>query len=168
MKRLFVFVVTIFLLVSSQSLFAQSPQGRNWGFGIMLGDPTGLTAKYWTTDVNAFVFDLGSSYFGSPRLDADYLWHFDAFHSDIAKLYAGPGVALGFGKGHGFYYSQNNGFYVRSSGGGFGVRGIFGVNIIPRNEPLEFYFEAGLLVGITPDFGSAVDAAVGIRYYPQL
>ena len=168
MKKIFALFIIIFFVGINNSLFAQSPQGRQWGFGIVLGDPAGLTAKYWTNSENAFVFDLGSSYFGSPRLGADYLWHFDAFHSNVAKLYAGPGVAIGFGKGHGFYYNQDNGFYVRESGAGLGVRGIFGVNIIPRNSPLEIFFEAGLLIGFTPDFGSAADAAIGIRFYPQL
>ncbi len=166
MRRIFVIVILVFFLGITQKVFAQSPQGRQFGFGIMIGDPTGATLKLWTNRENAFVFDLGSSYFGSPRLNVDYLWHFDAFHSSIAKLYAGPGAAIGFGTSHGFFYSDNNGFYVRSGGAGLGVRGVFGVNVVPRNTPLEIFFEAGLLVGLSPDFGSAVDAALGLRFYP--
>jgi hypothetical protein len=165
MKKLFVLMVCAFLSYASHSSYAQSPYGRNVGFGIMVGDPVGVTLKYWNQHENAFVFDLGSSYFGSPRIDVDYLWHFDAFRSDIAKLYAGPGMALGFGKGSSFYYS--NGILYGSTGTtGLGVRGVFGVNIIPRDTPLEIFFEAGLLVGLSPDFGSAVDAALGLRFYP--
>ena len=166
MRKLFVLAIVFFLLINSQNIFAQqSPQGKQFGFGIMLGDPTGATLKIWTENENAFVIDIGSSYFGSPRLDGDYLWHFNAFHSNIAQLYAGPGVAIGFGNGHGFWYNDN-GFYVRDNGAGLGVRGVFGVNVIPRNDPLEFFFEVGVLVGIAPDFGSAVDAALGLRFYP--
>jgi len=165
MRKLFVLAVTIFIIISSQSIFAQSPQGREFGFGIMLGDPTGATLKFWTNYENAFVVDIGSSYFGSPRIDGDYLWHFNAFRSNIVKLYAGPGVAIGLGNGHGFFYNDE-GFYVRTGGAGLGVRGVFGVNVIPQTTPLEFFFEVGLLVGIAPDFGSAVDAALGLRFYP--
>ena len=166
MRKIFIVIVYLVLLGISQNVPAQSPQGKGFGFGIMIGDPTGVTLKLWTQRGNAFVFDLGSSYFGSPRLDVDYLWHFNAFHSSIVNLYAGPGAVIGFGTGHGFFYKEKNGFYVRTEGSGLGVRGVLGVNIIPRETPLEIFFGVGLLVGLSPDFGSAVDAALGLRFYP--
>lgn len=144
------------------SLFAQSPGRKNWGLGVVLGEPTGLSVKYWTNYDNAFVFDLGSSYFGSPRLGADYLWHFNAFNSDMANLYAGPGLALGFGEGHGFWDRT----FRTNTGTALGVRGVFGVDILPRRTPLEIFGEIGVLVGLTPDFGSGIDGAIGIRFYP--
>ncbi len=165
MRRL-LFLLSVLFIVGSAA-FAQSPQGRKYGFGIMLGDPSGITAKIWTQPSNAWVIDLGTSYFGSPRIDVDYLWHFDAFNSRVATLYAGPGGAIGFGKGHGVYYKNDQGFYVRDNGTGLGIRGVFGVNFVPTTSPLEFFFEVGMLVGITPDFGSAVDAAIGMRFYPE-
>ncbi|MGA7722946.1 MAG: hypothetical protein WCA84_17400 [Ignavibacteriaceae bacterium] len=165
MKKQFVLVVYFFILLNSQNLFAQSPQGKPLGFGIMVGDPVGFTVKYWINNENAYVFDLASSYFGSPRFDVDYLWHFDAFHSEVAKLYAGPGAALGFGNGHSFYYNDN-GSLVREDNTGLGVRGVFGLSVIPLNTPLDIFCEVGLLVGLVPDFGSAVDASLGIRFYP--
>lgn len=164
MRRL-LFLISVIMIVGT-SAFAQSPQGKKFGFGIMLGDPSGLTAKYWIKPHNAWVFDLGSSYFGSPRIDVDYVWHFNAFNSKIVSLYAGPGGTIGFGKGHGFWYQNSQGFYVHENSTGFGIRGIFGVNFVPRRTPLEMFFEVGMLVGITPSFGSAVDAAFGIRFYP--
>lgn len=150
------------VLILGADIFAQSPGGKDLGFGVMLGDPAGLTLKYWPNRVNAFVFDLGSSYFGSPRLNADYLWHFNAFESDIANLYAGPGVALGFGSSGGFWDRS----FRSESNAALGVRGVFGVNILPRRTPLEVFVEVGVLVGLTPDFGSGIDGAIGIRYYP--
>ncbi len=162
MKRLF---LGMFLFVTvTFNLFAQSPGRKNLGFGIILGEPTGVTVKYWTEYDNAFVFDLGSSYFGSPRFDVGYLWHFNAFNSDIANLYAGPGLALGFGEGNGFWDKS----FRETSGTEIGVRGVFGVNILPRRTPLELFGEIGVLVGITPDFGSGIDGAIGIRFYPSL
>jgi hypothetical protein len=148
--------------------YAQSPEGKNFGFGVMVGDPTGLTVKFWTQRTNALVIDVGGSYFGSPRIGLDYLWHFNAFNSNVAKLYAGFGGALGIGEGKGFYYANDNGrFYFRSDNGlGLGVRGVFGVNFIPRTTPLEFFLEVGVLVGLTPNFGSALDTGLGIRFYP--
>jgi hypothetical protein len=147
------------------SLNAQSPNGKNFGFGIVLGDPTGVTIKYWTQSTNAFVFDLGASYFGSPRIGVDYLWHFNAFNSSEVKLYAGPGAVLGIGEGDGFWYKDKEGFLHRDDSG-IGVRGVFGINFIPRTTPLEIFVELGTLVGLAPDFGAAVDAALGFRFYP--
>ncbi len=155
-----IFLITII----TTNLFAQSPGRKDLGFGIILGEPTGVTVKYWTNYDNAFVFDLGSSYFGSPRLNADYLWHFNVFNSDIANLYAGPGLSLGFGEGYGFW---DKNFRV-NSGTEVGVRGVFGVNILPRRTPLEIFGEIGVLVGLAPDFGSGIDGAIGLRFYPNL
>jgi len=102
------------------------------------------------------------------RLTGDYLWHFNAFNSQVVSLYAGPGVVLGFGSSGGWFYNNHgNYFYVRSDNKpGFGVRGLFGLNIIPRRTPLEIFGELGVLVGIIPGFGSNLDAAIGVRFYP--
>ena len=166
MKNLFI-IILILCAFSSNISFSQSPESKNFGFGVILGDPTGLTLKFWTSRENAFVVDVGASYFGSPRIGVDYLWHFDAFRSSIAKLYAGFGGVLGIGEGRGFYYTEHHGFYFRSDNGvGLGVRGVFGVNVIPRHSPLEFFLEVGLLVGLSPAFGSAGDVGLGMRFYP--
>mgnify|MGYP000878532455 CR=1 FL=1 len=163
--RLLLYILTVFLLVSANTQ-AQSPRGKDFGFGIVLGDPTGLTVKYWTQNTNAFVFDLGASYFGSPRIGMDYLWHFNAFNSNEVKLYAGPGVALGIGEGNGFWYKDKEDGFLHRDNAGLGVRGVFGLNFVPRSTPIEIYAELGTLVGLVPDFGAAVDAAIGFRFYP--
>jgi len=166
MTKKYVLAAFLFIVISSQSLFAQSPEGRQWGLGIMVGDPVGLTVKDWISPENAFVFDVGSSYFGSPRFDVNYLWHFNAFRSRVATLYAGPGAALGFGASHSFYYTNNGTLFRVDNNTGLGVRGVFGLSVIPQNSPLDVFFEVGLLIGLTPDFGAAVDASLGIRFYP--
>jgi hypothetical protein len=141
-----------------------SPYGREFGFGIMVGDPLGATLKFWTQRDRAFVVDLGASYFGSPRIGVDYLWHFNAFKSPIANLYAGPGGVIGIGEGNGFY---NNDKYNRSGGEiGIGARGVVGVNFVPRDTPIEVFFEIGVLLALAPDFGSGVDIGLGVRFYP--
>ncbi|HZW40514.1 MAG TPA: hypothetical protein VFF33_14540 [Ignavibacteriaceae bacterium] len=161
--------IIILLMLLSITEMAQSPQGKKFGFGIILGDPTGGTLKYWTTNQNALVFDIGGSYFGSPRIGVDYLWHFDAFNSNIVKMYAGPGAALGIGEGRRIWYRNKGGdeFYIRSSGeSALALRGVFGINVVPRATPLEMFLDIGVLFGISPGFGTAVDAAIGIRFYP--
>jgi len=170
MKKISVIVLLIFftLLFVKESNAQFKPRGGNFGFGIVLGDPTGATLKLWTNSENALVFGIGGSYFGSPRIGVDYLWHFDAFNSRIVNLYAGPGGALGLGRGSGFWYKEGKDkFYYRDNDGiGLAARGIFGLNVVPERTPLEIFFEFGALLGLAPDFGSALDVALGIRFYP--
>ncbi|MFI5263194.1 MAG: hypothetical protein ACHQM6_01620 [Candidatus Kapaibacterium sp.] len=157
----------------SSRIYAQRPPG-DFGFGLILGDPLGGTIKYWTSPTNALVADIGESYFGVPRIDVDYLWHFNSFNSRVVLLYGGIGGAVGFGYDYGYYgvfYSRGEGrpFYYRygtTSSVGIGVRAIFGLTIVPKRTPLEFFLEAGPLLGIVPTFGVGFDLAVGVRFYP--
>ena len=155
-------------LLTAISAFSQGPRNKDFGFGIILGDPTGLTAKIWMNNENALALSLGNSYFGSFRITGDYLWHFSSFNTPVVKLYAGPGIAIGVGEGGGWIYRKGDKYWwVRDDNGlGLGVRGIFGINIIPRNTPLEFFGEIGVLVGVVPGFGATGEGAIGIRFYP--
>jgi hypothetical protein len=169
----FKLVASMFLLFSVLSFFAvsshaQGPQGKSFGFGLIVGDPLGATVKYWPSASNALVIDVGGSYFGSPRVDVDYLFNFNAFRSDVVTMYAGPGLAVGFGQGNTIFYKRDGEkFYVREgTTSGVAARVIFGLNIIPRNSPIELFLEAGPLIGISPGFGVAMDAGLGIRFYP--
>ena len=159
------FVMLFLILISSSTILkAQSLNGKNFGFGIVLGDPTGGTAKLWLNRDNALAFSLGSSFFGSPRIGVDYLWHFLALDTDIVNLYAGPGGVIGIGEGKGFW---NKGRFIRTGNEiGIGGRGVFGLNVVPHRTPLEIFFELGVVIAFAPDFGSAADAAIGIRFYP--
>lgn len=168
MRKLLIIAAIVLFVGTSESFSQRIGAGDNFGFGIILGEPTGLTLKYYTERYEAFAFSLGPSYFGSPRLGADYIWHFHAFESQLVHLYAGPGLVLGFGEGEGFWYKERGDrFFVRSSSDlGLGVRGVFGINFLLKSAPLEFFGELGVLVGFAPEFGSAVDAAIGMRFYP--
>ena len=167
MKKLLIVSLIIFSLYELPSQ-AQGPRGKDFGFGLILGDPLGLTIKYWTNNENALDAYLGESYFGATRIGADYLWHFDAFNSKVVKMYAGPGLTLGFGKGRYYFYNEDHGrfFYRSDEGTGIGARVILGINIIPKRAPIEIFLEAGVLVGLSPAFGTAIDTGVGIRFYP--
>jgi hypothetical protein len=138
---------------------AQGPEGKSFGFGIVLGTLDAGSIKVWTTPDQAFVADFGGSWFGPLRLQGDYLWHFDAFHSRIVKMYAGPGLAVAFGNAE--YFNEDG-----TSTVGIGARVMFGVNIIPRTVPLEIFVELGPLIGFVPNVGVGIDAGVGIRFYP--
>ena len=165
LRKIILYSTFLILLTGIETIQAQyAPEGKQFGFGIILGDPTGGTAKLWLTRDNALAFHLGASFFGSPRIGVDYLWHFDAFNSHIVNLYAGPGGVIGIGEGKGFWYKHK---FIRTGNEvGIGGRAMFGIDIVPLRTPLEIFIELGVLIAFVPDFGSGADAAVGIRFYP--
>ena len=161
LSRKVLLLIPIMLWMSAPAAHAQGPEGKSFGFGIVLGTLDGASVKIWTASDQAFIVDFGGSWFGPLRLEGDYDWHFNPFHSTIVKMYAGPGLALAFGNGDEQYFGEDH-----TSSVGVGVRVMFGVNIIPHSAPLEIYLGVGPLIGLVPAIGAGVDAEVGIRFYP--
>lgn len=169
MKKLILgLIIVVMSIMTFNEAKASGPMGRNFGFGIVFGDPFGATINYWVSRENSLAAYIGASYFGGLRVGGDYLFHFDAFNSQVVKMYAGPGVAVGFGRGRGIIYRENKNrfYYWEDDQVGIATRVIFGVNIIPRRAPIEIFVEAGPLIGISPDVGVNMDASIGIRFYP--
>jgi hypothetical protein len=69
---------------------------------------------------------------------------------------------------HGYWYNvDGNVWYYRHGGGaGVGIRGLVGIEVVPERTPLEIFFQLGPLIGLSPAFGSAFDAGLGIKFYP--
>lgn len=141
-------------------------QERNFGLGVIIGEPTGLSAKLWTSPHNAFDFGLGwsvggdrigkyeGSYNGGTRVHfhMDYLWHsFDVIHSaERLQLYYGVGGRF------------NNGAGYNSS---LAIRGVFGAAWFPSETPVDVFLELVPAFQVTPSTGIGLDAGIGARYY---
>lgn len=145
------------------------PAIGDFGFGLILGEPTGLTLKGSIGRSNAWDLALGSSWFGRLRIHGDYLWNVNAFNSRKAGLYFGLGGALGFGRGKGVVIKGERGkwyYYDDEDAFALGVRGVAGVNGMPFSAPVELFLEVAPVIGLTPATGLGTDIAIGIRYYP--
>jgi len=144
-----IFLIGILLLAFSVSSNAQE---KGWGAGIIIGNPTGLSAKLWTGGNNAFQFGLAWSFSGNSSLllQADYLWHFSGIAVSEGKLpiYAGAGIRLKF-----------------NDDLGLGIRIPVGLDYMFANTPLDIFLEVVPVVKLTPSTGFDVDAGVGIRYW---
>ncbi len=165
MKNYFVFsTVLVLLILLTKPIIAQD---QGFGLGLILGEPTGLSAKLWTSRVNAFDFGLGVSVGGdriSHKYDydktgrihfhMDYLWHsFNAISSsERFPLYYGLGGRFNSGGGY---------------DGSIGIRGVFGIAWLPRSTPLDIFLELVPVFQITPLSGLGIDSGVGIRYFFQ-
>ena len=156
------------LLLASEVTNAQESSNKGMSVGIIFGNPLGVTMKYRLSTVHALDIDFGPDYFGSPRLQVDYVWEFDTFRSNVVRTYAGPGLAVAFAKGINLFYTREP-FHesfsnLEDKGFGVGGRAVFGMNITPKRSPIEFFVEAGLLVGINHYFDPDCDAGIGLRY----
>jgi hypothetical protein len=163
MKHAYLAVVAICLFLSVQGAVAQE---RRFGLGVILGEPTGISAKLWTSSDNALDFGLGwsiggdrignykGSYDGGSRVHfhMDYLWHsFDAIHSaDRFPLYYGFGGRVNTGAGY---------------DASLAIRGVFGIAWMPRNTPVDVFVELVPSMQLTSTTGFAIDAGLGARYY---
>ena len=157
MKPYYLILIAFFLLIGTQY---SSAQDRNFGLGLMVGEPTGLSAKLWTSGDNALAFGLGWSTY-HPRFDEsgtrihihmDYLWHsFDAIRSEERFVWH-------YGLGGRF---KN----IGGDSGSFAVRGVGGISWIPRQTPIDVFLELAPSFEITPSAGFGLDAALGARYY---
>ncbi len=179
------------VLVLTFSVSALCAQGKEkFGMGFQLGSPTALNFKYWLDGSHALDFALGSGYghggYGDSRCNgrgyyndnthycndqydrydyyghngweglhfhADYLIHnFSVFHtSERLALYYGPGFSLDT-------YGGNNNFFA-------GLRGMFGIDWMPRAIPFDFFFELGPHLNVIPFFDLGFDAGIGARFW---
>ncbi len=152
-------VIVLCLLLAVQDSDAQE---RKFGLGVIIGGPTGISAKLWTSNGNAFDFGLGWSlggdrfgrYDGGSRvhLHMDYLWHaFGVIHStERFPLYYGVGGRINTGAGY------------NSS---LAVRGVIGIAWLPRGTPIDVFLELAPSLQLSPSSGFGSDAALGARYY---
>lgn len=153
----------------SVGLRAQTLTGKEISIGGVFGNPLGASMRYPLGPMHALDFEFGPDYFGSPRLQMDYVWQFHAFRSTTVGEYFGPGLAVAFGSGINTFYTHEWGkpesfAAIEDKGFGIGGRAIFGMRITPNNSRLEFFFESGPMVAIARYFDPDIDGAFGLRY----
>jgi hypothetical protein len=142
---------------------------KTFGLGIMFGNPTGLSGKYYLGADTALDFGVGA-YYGYGRyyrrglhIHGDFLWHPVVLASPDPfelPLYFGVGVRI---LEHDRFFGD--GRYRRTH---VGIRGPIGILMDFNRVPIDIFFELALVLDfITGDRYSYFDlnAAVGFRYY---
>jgi len=153
----------------SAGLRAQALTGKGISIGGIFGNPLGASMRYPIGPTRALDFEFGPDYFGSPRLQMDYVWQFHAFHSTTVGEYFGPGLAMAFASGINTFYTHEWGSresFSANEDKGFGVggRAIFGMRVTPNASRLEFFVESGPMIPVARYFDLDIDGAFGFRY----
>lgn len=141
------FFVTIYSIPS----FSQS---KGFGLGVIVGEPTGISAKYWTTSSTALDFGLGYSFEKNSRLHlhADYLFHVNNLFetTENLALYYGPGARLRI---------------VENGDSRLGFRFDVGLVWIPKNAPIDVFIEIAPLLDIIPETDFSFNGGLGVRFF---
>jgi hypothetical protein len=149
MKKLFglLFVLIAFIQIN---LMAQQ---KDFGLGIILGEPTGVSAKLWTSGENAFDFAAAWSFQGEGNLllQADYVWHiFRLIPVESGRLpfYVGVGTEVIF-----------------SDNPVLGVRVPLGLDYLFANAPVDIFVELVPILRLAPSTDFDFAGGIGARYW---
>lgn len=149
---------TLFLTL----LVAGSSHAGQWlGLGVMVGEPSGLSAKSWLSKSTAVDAGLAWSFSGDKDLQVhgDYLIHNTTLLQELGL----PGKTL-------FYYGLGGRLRLREGDGDdgkdkLGLRIPLGASWNPAAVPVDVFLEVVPVVDLVPDSEAAINAALGVRYW---
>ena len=128
----------------------RAQQTGDAGAGVILGNPTGGTAKLWLSGSQAL--DAGVGFSSDLALYGDYLWHSWTVLPPPSEgklpVYLGLGAQLRT-------LSPNE----------FGLRAVGGVAYWLPRDPVEIFLEIVPVLRLSPGNSVGLDAGVGLRYY---
>lgn len=130
-------------------------RGREFGLGVMVGEPTGITGETWLSERTAFDFGAAWSVAGEDRFDltADHLWYdFDALDTDDAPI----AVHYGLGGRVGIEDDDED---------RFGVRVPVGLTYFVNDARIGLFAQVAPIVDVAPDTNLEVQGGVGARYF---
>ena len=145
-KLVLIAVVALFSL----GVFAQN---SGLGLGLIFGEPTGLSAKMWTSEKTAFDAAVAWSFAknGWLHVHADFLIHnYDliSVSNGTLPVYFGLGAYVGL-----------------SSDLSIGARVPFGLAYQFEGAPVEVFAELVPGLSLLPGIGIYVGGGIGVRYF---
>ena len=146
MKKIF-FLIMILIAAAAPS---RAQKAGDLGAGVILGNPTGVTGKYWIDGTRAV--DVGLGFSTDLAVYGDYLWH--GWNVLPQPAQGKMPVYLGLGA------------QVRTlDDAEFGIRTVAGIAYWLPNNPVELFFEVVPVFRLTPGTSVGLDAGLGLRYY---
>ncbi|MFB0525922.1 MAG: hypothetical protein ACETVO_00450 [bacterium] len=143
-------LVLIFLSFPGEGLTYDK---NDFGLGIILGSPTGLSAKLWLSKTTAFDGAAAWSFSrkGRVQIHGDYLWHnFNLIEVEEGSfpLYYGLGFRVNFGD------------EVEA-----GFRFPIGLEYIFPRAPFDIFIEVVPILRVIEKTDFEIDGAIGARFF---
>ena len=160
MKKL---ILVLCALFASAVLTATPARAAgDFGLGFVLGDPSGITAKYFLNRDHAVAAGIGDAAGHGFYLNVDYLIHFRG-------ILPVPEMAFYLGGGGAFHhYHRNRNSRVWDDDeeeNRLEARMPFSLNYVFKPVPIEVFFELVPALEIIPDVDFRLRAGLGARYY---
>jgi len=131
------------------------------GIGLIIGEPTGISAKLYLSDDKAIQAAVGSAFIGGGlQAHGDFVlhpWILQDRSSFVLPVYLGPGVRFID------YYGGRSG----TSHFAAGMRAVIGLLFDFKDVPLDVFVEVAGVgeYDFTKGWGATLNAGAGVRYY---
>jgi hypothetical protein len=128
-------------------------QSSGIGVGLIVGEPTGISGKYWTGSTTAFDAGLAWSFIDENafQIHADYIFH-------NMRLITIPDGKLPFYYGIGARLKTATNVQL-------GVRVPLGLAYLFQNAPIDIFIEVVPILDLIPKTDFQISVALGARYF---
>ena len=159
MKKILIIYISAAVWILSISNFVQANSqpgySKQFGFGLILGEPTGITGKYFSDPENAVDMGIAYSFSDYMLVYADKLWHWpEAFNGKKDDFVRRLSPYMGVGAG----------IFVGKSAL-LDVRVPFGLSWLPVKPSLELFLELVPALRIAPSTAFDFGGGIGVRIY---
>lgn len=149
---------------------------RRFGAGLLVGNPTGLSGKYYLSDPSHAVdFALATTTWGPTSrgayAHATYLFHPSTLASEpgfTLPWHVGVGGFVGwatFDDWDRWYWNDRYWGDRYDSGSYIGARGVVGLDLNLRAAPVQFFADGAVNLLLAPGVWTDVTVTAGARYY---
>jgi len=142
-------------------------EGKGFGVGMVVGEPTGITAKKWLTGSTAIVA-AGAYSFDSKeilRVQADYLLHNFKLLREIVPRAARSRLSVYYGIGARMKIKDLTSGKVFDDDVDLGIRFPVGLSYRFREAPVGAFVEFVPVLDVSPDTTWLWRSSFGVRYY---
>jgi hypothetical protein len=155
MRKRIALVAMVFFLAGAGRATAQD---SGFGLGVIIGEPTGLSMKFWQSRSTALDLAAAWSFIDETafHLHGDFLWHkFDLIDVDAGELplYFGLGARVKFIDGSG-----DDDVRV-------GIRFPVGLDYLFESVPFDAFVEVVPILDVAPESDVTLNASIGFRYW---
>jgi hypothetical protein len=152
--------VAVLLGLLSTSAFAEA----RLGLGLIAGEPTGLSVKYWLDKEHAVDGAAAWSFWDGKgfQVHGDFLWHQFDLLDDPSGFDASVPLSFGVGARLKFREGRHRGDEDDTV---FGLRVPIGVSFLFEGQPFDIFAEIVPTLDFTPAVDLNFGAAIGMRFY---